>query len=72
MPRGERSKVFLVSVMRDGEAVKTYAVVRATVVEALEAVAALCPADCTPELVGGLSRDTARALKLKSDDLREI
>ncbi|MFC6742070.1 hypothetical protein [Methylobacterium tardum] len=55
----------------DGET-RIYAVVKGTVAGAFQTVAALCPPGCAPELVGGLSRDTARARKFKPDDVWEV
>jgi len=72
MPKRERSKIFLVSVMRGDAVVHTYAVVLPTAALALEVVSALCPEGCEPSLVGGLSSRIGRALKLTPGDGRQV
>ncbi|KAB1073639.1 hypothetical protein [Methylobacterium planeticum] len=72
MPKGDRYKAFLVSVVQRREALRTYAVVKPSATEALEAVEALSATGTKAYVVGGLSRDVIRRLKLRRDDIRLV
>ncbi|GJE42030.1 hypothetical protein AEGHOMDF_1200 [Methylobacterium soli] len=72
MPKGARYKAFLVSVVQRREAHRTYAVVKPSAEEALQRVRDLSAEGTKAYLVGGLSRDMARRLKLKRGDVQLI
>jgi len=65
-------RAFLVAVTQRREAARVYAVLAATPDEALGAVALVAVPRATLEIVGGLSRDTARRLHLKPGELRIV
>lgn len=70
MPKGARHKAFLVTVLVRHQPRRTYAIVKETPEEALAAVRALSTEQSRLYLVGGLSRNLVRHLKMKPDDLR--
>ncbi|MCJ2061329.1 hypothetical protein MKK63_01175 [Methylobacterium sp. J-088] len=65
MPKPPKRRAYLVSVSQKREAVRIYAVLATTPDEALEAAALNVVAKAQLEIVGGLSRDSAKRLGMK-------
>ncbi|KAB1073553.1 hypothetical protein [Methylobacterium soli] len=72
MPKADRYKAFLITVVQRREAHRTYAVVKPSAEEALAVVRGLSADGTKTYLVGGLSRDMVRRLGLKRDDMQMI
>ncbi|WP_336490019.1 hypothetical protein [Methylobacterium nigriterrae] len=72
MPKAARCRAFLITVIQRHEERRTYAVMKATAEEALETVRSMSVLGTRAYLVGALSRDTVRQLKLKCDDVRFV
>lgn len=72
MKKRSRRKAYLVSVETRRETPRIYAVAKPTAEEALTAVAELAAEGARVFLIGGLSRDTVRQLKLEPDELRLV
>jgi hypothetical protein len=66
MPRPPKRRAFLVSVQQEHEVGRVYAVLASMPDEALKAVALVIPPGAQVEIVGGLSRDLAMRLHLKT------
>lgn len=65
MPKPPKRRAYLASVTQRREAVRVYAVLAATSDEASETVALNVPPKAKVEIVGGLSRDLVKRLRLK-------
>ena len=72
MPRTVPYKTFLIAVVQLHKPHRTYEVVKPTLEEALVAVNALFVDEIRAYLVGGLSRNVARRMKLKPDDIQLV
>lgn len=72
MPKPLKRRTYLVSVHRKGDVVRVYAVLAVTADEALEAAAPYASPEATVEIVGGLSRDLVKRLRLEPGDVRPI
>lgn len=72
MPKAARCIAFLITVVQRREERRTYAVMKSTPDEALKAIREFSDEGTRAYLVGGVSRDTARRLKLKCDDIRFV
>ncbi|GJD89751.1 MULTISPECIES: hypothetical protein [Methylobacterium] len=72
--KGKRSKrqAYLVAVAQRREAARIYAVVAASEAEALAALGEHAVESARLQVVGGLSRDMVRRLKLKPGELRLV
>ncbi len=72
--KGKKAKrqAYLVAVAQRREAVRTYAVMAASEAEALAALGAHAAENVRLQVVGGLSRDMVRRLKLKPGELRLV
>ena len=67
-----KSRAYLVSVSQKREAVRVYALLASTADEALAAIAAVAPPRAKVEIVGGLSRDLVKRLRLKRGETRLV
>ncbi len=65
MPKPPKRRAYLVSVAQRREAVRVYAVLATAPDEALEAIALNALPTARLEIVGGLSRDVVKRLRLK-------
>lgn len=72
--KGKRGKrqAYLVAVTQRREATRIYAVVAASEAEALAALVGLAAENVRLQVVGGLSRDIVRRLKLRPGELRLV
>ncbi|MEA1833440.1 hypothetical protein U8607_15250 [Methylobacterium durans] len=72
MPKAERYRAFLVTVLVRHQPRRTYAVLTRTPEDALAAVKQLSTEKSKLYVVGGLSRILVRHLKMKPNDMRLI
>ncbi|WCS24200.1 hypothetical protein LOK46_24145 [Methylobacterium sp. NMS14P] len=72
MPKPAKRRAFLVSELSKRDVVRVYAVLAVTADEALEAVALQAAPDAEVEIVGGLSRDLVKRLRLEPGEVRQV
>lgn len=72
MPKPLKRRAYLVAVHQNGEAVRVYAVLAVTADEAGKAAAPHVSREATIEIVGGLSRDLVKRLRLEPGDVRPV
>ena len=65
MPKPPKRRAYLVSVFQKRKAVRVYVILATTPGEALEAIALTVSPEAQLEIVGGLSRDAVKRLRLK-------
>ncbi|UIY43533.1 hypothetical protein [Methylobacterium radiotolerans] len=72
MPKPAKRRAYLVSVLPKRDVVRVYAVLAVTADEALEAVALQAALDAEVEIVGGLSRDLLKRLRIEPGEVRQV